>query len=142
MERRNFLKSVAIAGTAGSLLTACSNAAQPNKTMQTEPYPATTIVHAVYFWLKEGITAEEEKDFLQFFELLKTIPDLLSLQVGKPAATHPRPVVDNSFSYNLIVAFTTLDAVDVYENHPIHLKAIETYSKYWTKVEVRDTIIS
>ena len=142
MERRNFLKSVAIAGTAGSVLTACSNAAQSNSTMNTDPYTATTIVHSVYFWLKEGITAEEDKDFLQFFETLRSIPDVGSLQVGKPAATHPRPVVDNSFSYNLIVSFPSLEAVDVYETHPIHLKAIDTYSKYWTKVEVRDTIIS
>lgn len=131
MERRKFiLASLTAVSTTGLLSCADTSKAESK---------SGTIIHSVYFWLKEGITAEEEADFLNFFETLRKVPDIQTLEYGKPAATHPRPVVDNSFSYNLIVTFANMEAINVYENHPIHLAAIDKYQKYWTKVEVRDT---
>ena len=97
-----------------------------------------TIVHSVYFWLKEGITAEEEQDFLNFFQELRKVPTVQTLQYGKPASTNPRDVVDNSFQYNLLVTFKSMDDINTYETHPIHLAAAEKFSKYWTRVQVRD----
>ncbi|TDS12435.1 Dabb family protein [Sphingobacterium paludis] len=135
MERRNFLKSVAVAGTSASVLTSCTSA---NQAAGNE-FASGHIVHSVYFWLKEGISDEEEKDFLNFFEILKTIASIHSFHVGKPAATTAREVVDNSFQYNIIVTFKSLADVNTYEKHPDHLSAIDQYSKYWTKVAVRDT---
>ncbi len=98
------------------------------------------IVHYVLFWLKEDLTEQQVKDFTAFFEDLKRIPGIKSLSYGGPAASHPRPVVDNSFSYNLIVVFDSLKELGVYENHPIHLEAIEKYSSNWTKVVVHDSV--
>ena len=99
------------------------------------------IVHYVLFWLREDLTEEEKDKFVDFFEELKRIPGIKSLSYGKPAATNPRPVVDNSFSYNLIVIFDSLKDVGVYENHPIHLEAIKNFSHLWTNVVVHDTKI-
>ena len=135
MERRNFLKSVAVAGTSATVLTSCTSASGGAGHKLT----AGHIVHTVYFWLKEGISDTEEKDFLNFFEALKNVPGIHSFNVGKPAPTTPRDVVDNSFQYSLIVIFANLDDIDTYEKHPDHLSAIDKYSKYWTKVAVRDT---
>lgn len=139
MKRRFFL-GAGIAGLSTSLLASCTatNSKQGNaENINT----AGNIIHQVYFWLKEGITAEEEKDFLGFFRVLKTVPGIKSFIVGKPASTNPRPVVDNSFSYSITVMYEDLEAINVYEVHPIHLDAIEQYKKYWTKVEVKDTEI-
>lgn len=97
------------------------------------------IIHSVFFWLKEDITEQEKLDFVNFFESLRPIPGIQMLTYGKPATTNQRDVVDSSFSYNLIVTFTTMDDINVYETHPIHLEAIEKYKKYWTKVTVYDT---
>ncbi|MFD2969768.1 Dabb family protein [Sphingobacterium bambusae] len=135
MERRNFLKSVAVAGTSATILTACGAASGDAVQQELEP---GRIVHSVYFWLKEGITEEDEKDFLNFFEALKKVPGIHSFHVGKPAATTAREVVDNSFHYSLIVTFKSLDDINTYEKHPDHLAAAGKYSKYWTKVAVRD----
>jgi len=99
------------------------------------------VVHSVYFWLKEGLSKEEVANFVNFFEELRPIKEIQTLKYGTPAPVNPRPVVDNSFTYNLIVSFATMDDINVYETHPIHLKAIEKYEQYWTKVEVRDTML-
>ncbi|WDF69848.1 Dabb family protein [Sphingobacterium oryzagri] len=136
MERRNFLKSVAVAGASASVISSCASAASDAGSAGLE---AGQIVHCVYFWLKEGITEAEEKDFLQFFEALKKVPGIHSFNMGKPAATTARDVVDNSFQYSLIVTFKSLEDITTYEKHPDHLAAAGKFSKYWTKVAVRDT---
>lgn len=143
MKRRIFL-GASIAGLSTSLLSSCtisSESKEENTTMKTENLEAGNIIHQVYFWLKDGITAEEEKDFLEFFRILKTVPGIKSIYVGKPAPTNPRDVVDNSFSYSITVSYEGMDEINVYEVHPIHLDAIEKYKKYWTKVEVRDSAV-
>ena len=131
MKRRNFLQASLVAATSTTFLS-CD-------TSNDTGYGP--IVHSVYFWLKEDITAAEESDFVNFFEALKKIPNIQTLKYGKPALTNPRPVVDSSFSYNLIVTFSTMDAINVYETHPDHLAAIDKYQKYWTNVKVFDTML-
>ena len=107
---------------------------------KTNNQPMDNIIqHQVYFWLKPGITELEEQDFLNFFKTLKTVPGIKSFVVGKPAPTNPRDVVDNSFSYSITVTFENMDAINVYETHPIHTQAAAKYAKYWTRVQVRDT---
>ncbi len=140
MERRNFLKSVTAAGVAGTLLTSCTPV-ENKETASSGTFTNGTILHSVHFWLKAEITAEEEQDFLNFFEELRKVPGVQTLQYGKPAPTNPRPVVDNSFQYNLLVTFQNMDDINTYETHPTHIAAAEQYSKYWTKVQVRDTLI-
>lgn len=143
MERRNFLKSVTVASLAGMALTSCANTENSSEeTSEAMTLQSGVIFHAVYFWLKEGLSEEEENDFLNFFEALRKVPGVLSLQFGKPAPTNPRPVVDNSFQYNLLVTFQNMEDIHTYETHTIHTDAVEKYHKYWTKVEVRDTVIS
>lgn len=116
-------------------------ATAPEAAAQTEELGSGLIVHNVFFWLKEGITAEEEKDFMNFFEELRKVPGPKALRFGKPAPTTPRDVVDNSFSYYLLVTFNTMDDINTYEHHQIHLDAVDKFSKYWTKVQVKDAIL-
>lgn len=133
MKRRNFLMSTALLGTS---LTAASCSSSSSKTDE-----KNTIVHSVYFWLNKDLSNQEVEDFKGFFDALKKIPNIKSLEVAIPANTNPRDVVDNSFSYHLIVKFDTMDAINVYETHPIHLDAIEKFKHNWVKVEVKDSII-
>ncbi|MGN0001810.1 MAG: Dabb family protein [Sphingobacterium composti] len=138
MKRRLFV-SAGIAGLTTSLIASCTSNTTESTVNNVGTLSKGNIIHQVYFWLKEGITEEEEKDFLGFFRLLKTVPGIKSIYVGKPAPTNPRPVVDNSFSYSITVSYEGMDEINVYEVHPIHLDAIEKYKKYWVKVEVRDS---
>lgn len=133
MKRRNFLMSTAIIGAS---LTAASCSSASNGTDS-----KNTIVHSVYFWLNPDLSKQEVEDFKAFFEELRKIPNIKSLEIGQSANTNPRDVVDNSFTYHLIVKFDTMDAINVYETHPIHLEAIEKFKHNWIKVEVKDSII-
>jgi hypothetical protein len=133
MKRRNFIKSTAAAAVIGVIIPSCGESStQTNKEV---------IAHYVLFWLKEDLSDQEKKDFTGFFEELRKVPTIKSLHYGSPANTTQRDVVDNSFSYNLLVYFDNMEDLNVYETHPIHLEAIEKYSKYWTKVAVHDSII-
>ena len=116
--------------------TASINTANQQDTMKNQDQQ---IAHYVLFWLREDLSEQEVNDFAQFFEDLKAIPGIKSLHYGRPADTHPRDVVDNSFTYNLLVYFDTMEDLEVYENHKIHLDAIAKYSPNWTKVVVHDS---
>ncbi|MHC8950050.1 Dabb family protein [Sphingobacterium hungaricum] len=129
---------MAVVGAAGATLTACASPEDDGK----EDLKSGVILHSVYFWLKTDLTEDERADFLNFFKALNSIPNVRFLTYGAPAPTNPRPVVENSFDYNLIVTFDKMENLNVYETHPTHLKAIEDYSKYWTKVMVHDTLIA
>lgn len=131
MKRRNFVSSVAVAGTGFIGLQSCNNTAELPE--------IKGIMHYVLFWLREDLSEQERNGFVKFFEELKRIPGIKSLSYGPAAETNPRPVVDNSFSYNLVVVFDSLKDVGVYENHPIHLEAIKNFSHLWTKVVVHDS---
>lgn len=138
MKRRRFLVSAALVGI-GASTAAC--AASDKSTATEGTLNKGYILHHVSIWLKEGITAEEEKDFLNFFEELKVVPGIHTIHYGKVAGTTARDVVDQSFSYNLIVSFKSLSDIATYENDPGHLAASAKYAKYWTKVLVMDTEI-
>jgi len=132
MERRKFIKNAAGTAVAGGLLGSALPALAKEKEM---------VVHYVLFWLREDLSEQEVKDFAGFFEELKKVPTIHSLHYGPAATTHQRDVVDNSFSYNLLVTFKSMDDINTYEDHPIHLAAIEKYSKNWTKVVVHDSLL-
>ena len=157
MERRHFIKkagaAVAVAGVGSSLLAACASPTANEGNSQNDNQENTNnetseimenkevITHYVLFWLNEGLSEQEITDFAGFFEELKTIPTIKTLEYGRAAQTNARDVVDNSFTYNLLVRFDTMDDINTYETHPIHLAAIEKYSKFWNKVVVHDSVL-
>ena len=153
MERRHFIKragaAAALAGVGGGLLAACTSKTSNQDNNQTESNDETNvtmenkevIAHYVLFWLNDGLSEQEISDFANFFEDLKAIPGIKSLHYGRAANTHQRDVVDNSFTYNLLVYFDTMDGINTYETHPTHLAAIEKYSKFWNKVVVHDSVL-
>ncbi len=128
MKRRKFIKSSVAIGVFPYSITQSVQDTKNN-----------LIAHYVLFWLKENLSEKEKNDFIQFFETLKKVPSIKSLQYGPPADTNKRDVVDNSFTYNLFVLFENMDDLNIYETHPIHLDAIEKYSKYWDRVIVHDS---
>lgn len=138
MKRRSFLRAAALVGVGTSVMSCGNNITTASVE---DSIGKGYILHHVSFWLKEGITTEEETDFLNFFEELKKVPGIHTIHYGKVAGTTARDVVDQSFSYNLIVSFKNLNDIEIYENDPGHLAASAKYGKYWTKVLVMDTEI-
>ncbi len=96
------------------------------------------LLHTVFFWLKEDLTDEQRTMFRKELEELGRIEATEAVFIGTPAATEQRPVVDNSFSFNLAVFLRGVEAHNAYQSDPIHLKFIEKCSSLWTRVQVYD----
>ncbi len=97
------------------------------------------LVHSVYFWLKPSLTADQENEFRQGLESLRGIPSVTALYIGVPADTNPRPVIDTSYSFGLVVLLDGLDDHDAYQADPLHKAFLEQFAGYWEKVTIYDT---
>jgi len=96
------------------------------------------LVHTVYFWLKAELSDEQRAAFRRGVESLKGIQAAEAVYVGTPAATAKRPVVDDSYSVALTVVCKDVAAHDAYQVDPIHLKFVEEFRSYWTRVLIYD----
>lgn len=97
------------------------------------------MMHNVYFWVKEGTSEEDKKGFEQGLkDLVNGVSEIHQANIGKPAATKDRDVVDHSFAYSLFLQFKTIAEHDVYQSHPAHRVFIDKYSHLWKRVVVYD----
>ncbi len=132
-KRRAFLKR--LGGLAAVLaLPAGLKAAKPD-TME------GNFVHAVFFWLVN----EDEKTKKAFLAELRKFIDqadmIRSQHIGTPADTD-RPVIDNTYSYSLILSFDSKKEHDEYQEHQLHKDFIANASSLWEKVQVYDSILA
>ena len=97
------------------------------------------LIHVVHFWLTDGLTEAEKKDFLKGVWSLEAIPTVKRMFVGPAASTPSRGVVNNSFDYSLIVYFDDVAGHDVYQEHPIHLKFVAEHEAKFKTVQVKDS---
>lgn len=98
-------------------------------------------IHCVHFWLKPDLAADERAAFVQGLRGLASSPNVTSIRVGTPAGT-PRPVVDNSYDYQLLVTFADQAAHDAYQSPADHAHTafIERFKACWTKVLIYDSL--
>lgn len=127
--RRNFLTVTALAGA--GLVTSCMST-ENNKTKQ--------VIHHVFFWLKNPASQEDLKKLIDGLETLRKIESIRKLNIGVPASTEKRDVVDSSFSVSELMFFDDLEGQKIYQDHPIHKKFVEQCSHLWAKVIVYDAI--
>jgi hypothetical protein len=96
--------------------------------------------HVVYFYLNNP---DNPEDRLAFENSLKKFLDnslyAKTKFIGIPAQTL-REVVDNSFTYSLILSFPSKEIQDKYQEEPAHLVFIEESSHLWGKVQVYDSV--
>lgn len=97
-------------------------------------------VHTVLFWLKNP---DNQSDRQKFEASLKKFIDasqyVVSKHLGTPANT-PREVVDNSYTYCMVLTFKSKEDQDKYQVEPVHLTFIEESKDLWEKVTVFDSI--
>ena len=98
----------------------------------------SNFAHVVYFWFNNP---NDTNDRSKFEKSLNTF-----LENSKYAKTNfvgippkaIRDVVDDSFTYNLIVTFESEEAQAAYQNEKAHLIFIEECKDLWEKVIVYD----
>jgi len=100
--------------------------------------PAFT--HVVYFWLKNPESAEDRKKFEEATRtFMKESKYAKTRFIGKPPKA-TRDVVDDSFTYSLILTFESAEAQDAYQSEPAHTQFVETCKDLWEKVIVYDAV--
>jgi hypothetical protein len=97
--------------------------------------------HNVYFYLKGDVTEEERENFEEGLKELLEIPHIYKSELGVPAPTVDREVIDNSYAYTIFTWFETLEDHDLYQEHPDHTRFIENYNHLWENVRVYDADI-
>ncbi|MEQ9210170.1 MAG: Dabb family protein, partial [Pseudomonadales bacterium] len=98
------------------------------------------LIHAVFFWLKRPDSDEDRQALIAGLKTLEQVPAVNSLQIGLPASSESRDVVDNSFQVSELMFFDDLEAQSAYQAHPIHLEFVENCSHLWERVVVHDSI--
>ncbi len=139
-DRRTFLKATtALAAVAGIFGYKSSQAKNHSNSMESSK---GLLQHQVYFWLKSTVTDADRKVFEKGLrDLVGGIKEVHRSEIGVPAKTTPRDVVDHSFHYSLLVWFKTIADHDVYAVHPVHQKFINDHSTLWEKVVVYDSTV-
>ena len=95
--------------------------------------------HMVFFWLVDD-TTEVKKKFLKELNIfVDQVDEIKKVHVGPPAKTD-RDVIDNTYSYNLLLTFDSKKEHDIYQDHAAHKKFIENASSLWEKVVVYDSV--
>jgi len=94
-------------------------------------------VHSVYFWLKDGLDEKEVAAFQGGVQSLCEIALVKSGHAGPPADTH-RGVVDNSYSYGMVLAFDDKAGHDAYQVSDVHQQFVADHSSKWERVLVYD----
>ena len=136
--RRKFLKTssllVASAGVMGY------RAVHSENIVVTSNEKENMLVHNVYFWLKSELDNDDKKAFEKGIkDLVSNVKEVKKAEIGIPAETPNRDVVDKSFGYSLFIWFNNVEDHNIYQSHPAHKKFINDCSKYWTKVQVYDS---
>ena len=82
------------------------------------------VSHVVVCWLKEPGNAEHRRRVIEACKGLIDIPGVQEVTVGT-AIPSTRPVVDSSYDVAMVVRFRDEKAMRDYDQHPIHVNAIE-----------------
>ena len=99
--------------------------------------PAFT--HTVYFWFKNPDDAKGRTKFeASLKKFLKNSQFAKTNFIGTPPKS-TRDVVDDSFTYSLIVTFDSAESQEGYQKEEPHLLFIEECKDLWEKVVVYDS---
>jgi hypothetical protein len=136
MERRKFLfrsvQASALLLISGNMLASALPMFNPTKKKK-------VYFHYLLFWLRKDLSEADVKEFENFFEGLKKLPYQKNLRYGKPAASSPRSVLDNTFTYNASMEFDSLEELEAYGKLPEHLALVQKYKPFFERMLVYDT---
>lgn len=113
--------------------TSCSEQTETATTVQGD------FAHTVYFWLHNPDNSEDRKAFeISLTNFINQSPYITTKHIGVPAQTN-REVIDNSYTYSLLLTFKDKATQDQYQEEPAHKQFIAKSSHLWSKVIVYDS---
>jgi hypothetical protein len=127
--RRELAAMIALGSTGIALSTAGSGA----EAATTRP----KLVHHVFFWLKRPGSQEDRDRLIAGLRTLRGIPVIRNLEIGIPASTEARDVVDASYDVSELMFFDSVEDQKSYQDQAF-VKACEPL---WAKVVVYDMAV-
>lgn len=116
------------------------HAATPKpKTLNADAMATIGLLHSVYFWLKNPDSAADKASLIAGLQRLSAIPSVRNLQIGVPASTEQRDVVDNSFQVSELMMFDDVAGQNAYQVHPLHQQFVAECAHLWQRVVVFDS---
>jgi len=95
--------------------------------------------HIVFFWLTDDSHETRKKFFSELKKFIDHVDVIKTRHIGTPADTD-REVIDNTWSYSLVLSFESKKEHDIYQEHQLHKDFIENASSLWEKVLVYDSV--
>jgi len=83
----------------------------------------TRLHHVVLCWLREPGNLEHRARLMETGAGLHVIPEVRRLESGPAVATN-HPAVDHSFDVGFVMTFDDLAALERYQDHPLHRRAV------------------
>ena len=97
-------------------------------------------MHSVYVWLKNPDDVQDRKAFeASMDKFLKNSLYARTKFLGTPPKA-TRDIVDDSYTYNLIVTFVSAEDQDKYQTEQAHLDFIEESSHLWNRIVIYDAL--
>ncbi len=97
-------------------------------------------VHTVFFWMKDPANEVANKKFeVSLRKFLDSSKYAKTQFIGRPPKA-TRDVVDDSFTYSLVLSFESAKAQENYQKETAHLVFIEESQDLWDKVVVYDAM--
>ena len=94
--------------------------------------------HVVFFWLINEEQETKKKFLTELRNFINNVELIKSKHIGSPADTN-REVIDNTYSYSLILSFESKKEQDLYQEHHLHKEFIKKASSLWERVLVYDS---
>ena len=105
-----------------------------------EAQGASTLIHHVFFWLKNAGSKADRDQLITGLSTLRGIDVVQQLHIGAPASTEKRDVVDNSYDVSELMVFKSVEDQKTYQDHPLHQAFVRDCGHLWRKVVVYDSI--
>ena len=135
--RRTFLATAATLGATAMVSPLFMNAATTTSSSNSS---LPKLSHHVFFWLKNPDSKEDLAKLIAGVRTLAAIETVRAIQVGVPASTEKRAVVESSYSVSELLMFDDVEGQNAYQVHPIHQKFVADCSHLWSKVVVFDSV--
>ena len=130
VSRRDMVKAAALGGAVMVAGGACATTSKESPKM----------IHHVLFWLKRPGSAADREQLIAGLRTLAEIPVVRSLDIGVPASTAQRGVVDGSFDVSELMVFDSVADEKIYQDHPIHRAFVAQCEHLWERVQVYDVL--
>lgn len=96
-------------------------------------------LHMVFFWLINDTPEIKEQFLKELKSYISQVEEIKKVHIGPPADTD-RDVIDNTYSFSLVLTFDSKKEHDIYQDHAAHKLFIENASSLWKKVLVYDSV--